>query len=178
MQPKISQSWTSASYSSVVSRESVRIAFTIAALNGLDVLMADIGNAYLNAECREKIWTTAGPEFGSNQGRRMLVIRALYGLRSSGAAWRAHLAQTMYDLDFKPCEADPDVWMRKATKADGFKYWEYVLVYVDDILALSHDAESIMKNLAALYRLKEDPATKNKYAKVSGSKYRIIQDSG
>ena len=50
-------------YSSVVSRESVRIVLTIAALNGLDILACDIQNAYLNAECREKIYTIAGDEF-------------------------------------------------------------------------------------------------------------------
>lgn len=36
-------------YSSVVSRNSVRIAFLVAALNDLDILATDIGNAYLNA---------------------------------------------------------------------------------------------------------------------------------
>ena len=36
-------------YSSVVSRESVRIAFLVAALNDLDIVMFDIGDAYLNA---------------------------------------------------------------------------------------------------------------------------------
>ena len=36
-------------YAAVVSRESVRIAFTYAALNGLDVFAADIQNAYLQA---------------------------------------------------------------------------------------------------------------------------------
>jgi hypothetical protein len=45
-------------------RESVRIAFTIAALNNLDILSADIGNAYLQAPVQEKVHTTAGPEFG------------------------------------------------------------------------------------------------------------------
>ena len=53
-------------YSSVVSRESIRIGFLIAALNGLDVLAADIGNAYINAPCKEKIWTIGGPEFGND----------------------------------------------------------------------------------------------------------------
>ncbi len=43
----------SITYSSVVSRDSVRIAFLLAALNDLDVLACDIGNAYLNAPCRE-----------------------------------------------------------------------------------------------------------------------------
>ena len=36
-------------YASVVSRESVRIAFLYAALNDLDILSCDITNAYLNA---------------------------------------------------------------------------------------------------------------------------------
>jgi hypothetical protein len=59
---------TSITYSSVVSRDSVRIAFSVAALNDLDILGADVGNAYLNAETREKVYTTAGKEFGKYQG--------------------------------------------------------------------------------------------------------------
>ena len=42
-------------YSSVISRDSIRIALTIAALNELSVMVCDIQNAYLTAECREKI---------------------------------------------------------------------------------------------------------------------------
>jgi hypothetical protein len=41
----------------------------------------------------------------------------------------------MTDLGFTSCKADPDVWMRKATKPDGTYYYEYVLYYVDDALA-------------------------------------------
>ena len=52
-------------YSSVVSRDSVRIALTIAALNDIEVMACDIKNAYLTEKFREKIWTIAGPEFGS-----------------------------------------------------------------------------------------------------------------
>ena len=63
-------------YSSVVSSESVRIAFTIAALNDLDILMADIGNAYLKADCRDKIWMIAGPKFGVNKRRRVVIVQA------------------------------------------------------------------------------------------------------
>ena len=54
---------TSITYSSVVSRDKMRIALTVAALNGLDILACNIQNAYLTAKCREKIWTIAGPEF-------------------------------------------------------------------------------------------------------------------
>ena len=52
-------------YSSVVSRDSISIALTIAALNELYLFAYDIQNTHLTAKCREKIWTTAGPEFGS-----------------------------------------------------------------------------------------------------------------
>ena len=55
----------SLTYASVVSRESVRIALTLAALNDLEVKAADIQNAYLTAPLlSEKIWTVCGPEFG------------------------------------------------------------------------------------------------------------------
>ena len=90
---------SSITYSSVVSRDSVRIALTISALNGLKVLGCDIQNAYLTAKCREKIWIIAGPEFGSEKGKIMLVVRALYGLKSSGAAFRALLAEVLYIWD-------------------------------------------------------------------------------
>jgi Reverse transcriptase (RNA-dependent DNA polymerase) len=51
-------------YSLVVSRESVRIAFLLAALYDVDVIMSDVGNAYLNARTQEKVYTITGKEFG------------------------------------------------------------------------------------------------------------------
>ena len=128
----------------MVSKDSVRIALTIAALNGLKVLGCDIQNAYLTAKCREKIWTIAGPEFGTDAGKVMIIVRALYGLKSSGAAFRALLAETLHDIGYKPSYADPDVWLRPGIKPDGFEYWEMVLCYVDDVLSISHDPTRTM----------------------------------
>jgi hypothetical protein len=68
-------------YASVVSRESVRVALTLAALNDVDVKMADIENAYLMAPLTEKVWTVLVPEFGDDVGKRALIVRALYGLK-------------------------------------------------------------------------------------------------
>jgi hypothetical protein len=45
----------SITYSSVVSRDSVRLAFLISALNNLNIMACDVGNAYLNAPCRKKV---------------------------------------------------------------------------------------------------------------------------
>ena len=49
-------------------------------------------------------------------------------------------------LNFKSCLADPDVWMRPAIKSDGNTYYEYILLYVDDTLMVSENAESILCN--------------------------------
>eukprot|EP00978_Attheya_sp_CCMP212_P043703 scaffold289776_cov54-Attheya_sp.AAC.1 len=136
----------------------------IAALNNLSVLVADVGNAYLNAPCQEKIWFTAGKEFGSRAGTKIVLVRALYGLKTSGAAWRAHISGNMRELGFEPSNADPDIWMRAATKLDGFKYYEYILIYVDDILALGEHPEKVMISLSEIYQLKKDKKTGKTYA--------------
>ena len=49
----------------------------------------------------------------------MLVVRALYGLKSSGAAWRKMLTQTLRYLGYVCSKADPDVWIKAKTKPDG-----------------------------------------------------------
>jgi hypothetical protein len=61
-------------YASVVSRESVCIALTLAALNDLEVMTADIKNAYLTAPVLEKIWCVLGPEFGANAGKCAIIV--------------------------------------------------------------------------------------------------------
>ena len=48
--------------------DTVRLAFTIAAMNGLEVCATDIGNAFLYGLTCEKVYVIAGPEFGELQG--------------------------------------------------------------------------------------------------------------
>ena len=79
------------SYLLEVSMDSVSIALLVASLNDLRLLACDIQNAYLMADCREKTYIIAGPECGSEAGSVMIIKKALYGLKSIGAAFRAHL---------------------------------------------------------------------------------------
>jgi hypothetical protein len=170
--------WTQASaqltYSSVVTRESIRIAFLIAALNELDILAADIGNAYLQAPVCKKVHTTAGLEFGpSRVGQTVIIVRAMYGLKSSGAAWHAQLSETLYSMGFMPSLADPYVWYKAACKENGLEYYEYILVYVDDILAISHSPKIIMETIRKQYRLKDEPTAPKQYLGVVIKKWSI-----
>ena len=62
----------------------------------------------------------------------------------------------MDHLGYESCKADPDVWMRAATKSDGSSYWEYVLLYVDDALCISENAERVLRDEVGKYfELKE-----------------------
>ena len=106
----------SLTYSSLVSRDSVRIALTIAALNGLKVLACDIQNDFLTEKCREKCYTISGPEFGSDKGKLMLITCALYRLNTSSASLRSYLEDTLCELGYTPTKDDPNVWLRKAVK--------------------------------------------------------------
>jgi hypothetical protein len=82
----------------VVSRETIRIALLMDALNDLNVKVGDILNAYITAPIAEKVWTVLGPEFGIDAGKSAIIVHALYGLKSTGAAFCAHLASFMDGL--------------------------------------------------------------------------------
>jgi hypothetical protein len=143
-------------YASVVSRESVRIALTLAALKDLQVKTADIQNAYLCSPCSEKVWTICGSEFGPDHGRKAIIVRALYGLRSAGASFRNHLADCMRSLGYKSCLADQDVWYKAMTRPDdGFEYYAYILLYVDDVLAIHHDGEQALRDINYFFKMKK-----------------------
>jgi len=69
-------------------------------------------------------------------------------------------------MGFKASLADPDVWMTKAFKQQGSSiiagkgfrgqaYYQYIFVYVDDILVLAENPKDIMEVLAKTYHLKE-----------------------
>ena len=78
---------SSITYSSVVSKDSVSIAFLIASLNYLDICACDIKKFYLDVKCRERLWVVVGTDFDtSERGSVMIIARYLYGLKYSGAA--------------------------------------------------------------------------------------------
>ena len=72
----------------------------LAELNDLLLWMADVGNAYLEAWTKELLYIVVGPKFGPLEGYILIVQKALYGLRSSGARWAERLADSRQKLGF------------------------------------------------------------------------------
>lgn len=142
-------------YASVVTRETVRIALTLAALNDLEVKASDVQNAYLQAPVEELIYTKLGPEFEADEGKFAVITRALYGLKSAGASFGRHIADCMRTLGYTSCKADPDLWMKRSKRPDdGVEYYSYVLLYVDDVLAISHNATAVLNELDKFFMMK------------------------
>ena len=155
---------SSMTYSSVVSRDTVRIGFLVAALNDLDILAGDIQNAFLEAPTKEKIFFYAGDEWKADKDKIVVVVRALYGLKSSALQFRNHLADTLGNrLGFKSSLADPDLWYKAATDATGKKYYSYILVYVDDLLIIDKNPRRYMSQIQETFTVKpgsiEEPKT-------------------
>jgi hypothetical protein len=87
----------------------------------------------------EKIWCVLGTEFGADTDKWAIIIWSLYGLKSSGASFRNHLANCMQHLGWVSSIADQYLWMKaKVWPSDGNKYYAYTLLYVDDILITHH----------------------------------------
>jgi hypothetical protein len=82
-------------------------------------------------------------------------VHALYGLRSTGAAFCAHLASFIRQMGYTSCKADPDLWYRAETRpADSFRYYAYILCYVDNILCVHHNPMSVLNLINGYMPLK------------------------
>ena len=93
-------------------------------------------------------YIVCGAEFGLEKiGKNAIIIRALYGDKSAESDYWRHIRKAIDEVGFKSCKADPNVWMRPATKMDGTRYWAYVLVlYVDDLLVIMEDPEDFVRD--------------------------------
>ena len=141
------------SYSGVVSLRSLRICIFLGELNGLKTGSADVSSAYLEAYTQEKVVFTAGEEFGELQGHTLIIVKALYGLRSSGKRFNERISDTLRDIGFWPSRADNEVWMR-----ENNGHYEYVCIYVDDLAVMAENPPEIFQMLREVgrYKLREE----------------------
>ena len=122
--------------------QGIRLVTFLAELNDLELWNTDIGNAYLESYTTERVCFYAGPEFGDKEGHLMIIVKALYGLKSSGKCWHDRLFDVLSAMGFTPSKAEADIWMR----ADGNVY-ECIACYVDDLLIASKRPQEIIDAL-------------------------------
>jgi hypothetical protein len=96
-----------------------------------------------------KVFIIAGPGFGEHEGHTLAIFKALYALRSSGLRWSEKFLLCLRDMGFFASLADPCIWMGLAGN-----HYEYIAVYVDDLVIGSKCPAGIIRALTEDYKFK------------------------
>ena len=100
-------------YSGVVSLKGICLITFWGKLYNLPIYSTDIGNAYFEAQSKEKVYIIAGKIFGDLEGHTQVINKALYGLRSSGLRWHKQLADSLREMQCTTAKAEDDIWIRR-----------------------------------------------------------------
>ena len=111
-------------------------------------------NAYIEA-CNkpspkaEQLWSHAAVYLaGRDSGWHMLaneIERKAYPIFNE--TYRKYCDRVLAGEKLEIAKSDPDVWIKASQKADGFKYYEMILCYVDDVISIG---ESPMKAIEGI----------------------------
>jgi hypothetical protein len=112
--------------------DTVRIRFSLGELYGNSCCACDIGCTFIHGKTKERVYITAGPDFGAySQGKNLMNDKSLYLLKISAARFHEQLNESLLRLGFKNTKHDPDLWMvEKASRI-----W-MILLYVERTIAI------------------------------------------
>ena len=113
-------------------------------------------NAYVTMPIAEKVWTVLGNSWGDDYGKKEIIVRALYVLKSAGAAFRKHLDGFMRHTGYNPCPANPDMLIKPEVDMDRDRYHSYILCYVKNILVVYHNATTMLNKIDKYFKLNPD----------------------
>ena len=147
-------------YSSTVQDISTRLLQLVAVQNNLGIMTGDIANAFCTAPCAEKIWSTAGPEFGEQHGSTIVLKRALYGLKTASKSFHKWFGDCLRRMNFIPTRADPDLWYRKS---DDYNGYDYIATHVDDFIIAAKRPSHYMNQIEQEFSIRNKEDSPNYY---------------
>ena len=141
-------------FSPMATMTAVRCLFAIAVQAGVKILHADVPQAFLKAFLKEDIWARLPPgiSFIDKNGKELTVvklIRALYGLKQSPAAFNKELLRFLKQPELKFKQLSADTCLYYHINPDN-KKWCIVASEVDDLLITGTDDEHVAKLLRIL----------------------------
>ena len=103
------------------------------------------------------LWFNAGAECGEHQGKAMIIVRDLYGLKISGASWQLMLKEFIENnLQFILTQIYPNVYIRRDRRENWTEDYELLLVYMDYVLTVTQSPETIMKDIVLSFDIKDN----------------------
>ena len=82
-------------------------------------------------------------------GLKIIIVKALYGLKSSGAILHLKFSENLRNMGFPLCKVDHNLWV-----CDRGDHWEYVEVMVESLLVFSWDLDMIIYLLKETHKYK------------------------
>jgi hypothetical protein len=130
----------------------VRTMTALAAQQGFMMKKFDLTGAFLVADMDRPLYVNI-PGYKVPKGKALLLKKALYGGRSSGALYAKEISSWLRDYGFIPTTVDPTLY--KYTRGDKVIY---VSLYVDDGACFTNDEElyqEFIKALSTKYKLSD-----------------------
>ena len=119
----------------------------------------DTRNAYFQAPTSEKHFIICDVDLHGieNAGKQAMFVRDFYGGKLAVRDFWMHLRACTDTLGFTSWFADPDLWMRMSKSGDVTAYYEYVLLYIDDCLVISDNAQNVIQEeIGKYFKLNQD----------------------
>ena len=118
-------------FAPVARKESINVAFAIAAEKNLVIENADVDTAFLYGEVKEEIYMDQPDGFVDEQqcNKKCLLRKALYGTEQAAREWNNRVNEHLEGQGFTRSVADPCVYVRRS----DFEL-SIVIIHVDDLM--------------------------------------------
>lgn len=123
-------------YAPVMRFETLRLVFSIAAMNKWSMKQLDAKNAFLNGKLDHKVYLEPPDGLSKNKDEVWKLERSLYGLKQSPRIWYLTIAKVLKDNGFENSIVDPCMFWKQGV---------LLVIYVDDILITGKNKEVIEK---------------------------------
>ena len=95
----------------------------------------NVVGAYLNGDLDHEIYMTQPPGFSDGTAKVLQLLKAIYGLKQSGRAWRQKLTSKLASLGYTPLLLQQSVFIRKTdTSVD------MLAIHVNNIAIAAHSS--------------------------------------
>ena len=149
--------------SPTVSKQSLRLQFSLAAQFGWEIVMADVTSAFLQSDILDRELYVQPPKDTAPPGVIWKLRKPMYGLEDASLKWYQTLADRLVKLGCIKMTLDPAmfVWRDKDNKLGGVICW-----HVDDMVACGGDEfyEEVLLKLMNMFT----------FGSTSEGKYRCL----
>lgn len=127
---------------------SIRVVLALVANMDLEIEQLDVKTAFLHGDLEEEIYMEQPEGFQEKEKEHLIckLKKSLYGLKQAPRQWYRKFESFMVDHGFKKTVSDNCVFVKRYANDDLI----ILLLYVDDMLIISHDTKKIASLKMAL----------------------------